>query len=321
MHRTWTTACAALAACAGLPATTSLAQSFGWAFPEPPRTASNAASPPARPRQTVPQAERVYDEAAIKDLFHAVDWFPSRHPPAPRPVLAGHRPDAMACGYCHLPDGQGRPENAALAGLPADYIVRQVRDIRTGTRTDAVAHWGPTGFMARAARGWAPDEAAAAARYFSRLPYRKAFRLIEASEIPAVEPTFGLYRLAPAGGREPLGERVVEVPNDLERFELRDNRPGYSIYVPPGAVAAGRALAHGAAVGVPACVSCHGARLEGGLGPPLAGRYPAYLFRQLLAFSRGARSGADAAQMILVAKAMTPRQMIGAAAYAASLEP
>lgn len=38
-------------------------------------------------------------------------------------LCSGHTPraapNARACGSCHLPDGQGRPKNGALAGLPA----------------------------------------------------------------------------------------------------------------------------------------------------------------------------------------------------------
>ena len=32
----------------------------------------------------------------------------------------------FACGFCHRADGLGEPESASLAGLPAEYIVRQV---------------------------------------------------------------------------------------------------------------------------------------------------------------------------------------------------
>jgi cytochrome c553 len=50
-----------------------------------------------------------------------------------------------ACSYCHLPNGQSRPENAALAGLPAAYIFEQVTDFRSGARVhgggaDAARH-------------------------------------------------------------------------------------------------------------------------------------------------------------------------------------
>jgi hypothetical protein len=40
----------------------------------------------------------------------------------------------FACGFCHLPNGLGRPENSSLAGLPASYIVQQVADFKSGAR-------------------------------------------------------------------------------------------------------------------------------------------------------------------------------------------
>ncbi len=228
----------------------------------------------------------------------------------------------MACGYCHLPNGQGRPENAALAGLPATYIAEQVRDMHAGSRSGADPTWGPTKFMNRVAKGARADEVSDAAGYFSRLKYERAFRLVEAVDIPAVEPTFGLYRQRTGGARESVGARIIEVANDVDRFELRDNRPGYTIYIPIGAIARGRALAENGSDGrFPACASCHGAGLKGALGPPLAGRYPAYLFRQLLSFSVGGRRGAGAAPMTPVARQMKTEEMIDLAAYAASLKP
>lgn len=308
-------------ACAAVAADTP-AHTFGWAFPHPPPGTPGTAEPPPRRDLGVPGSTRRYDAARLGDLFRAVDWFPNSHPTPPRPILTGRKPNAMACGYCHLPDGQGRPENAALAGLPAAYIVEQVRDMRSGARSGAAPDWGPTHYMRQVAKGADAGEVAEAARYFAGLEYKKAFRLVEASDIPAVAPMFGLYGRKPGGGRERLGQRIVEVPNDIHRFELRDNRPGYTIYVPEGAITGGRALAENGSGGrFPPCVACHGQGMKGGLGPPLAGRYPAYLFRQLVGFSVGGRTGPAAAAMAPVARRLRPEEMIDLAAYAASLEP
>jgi cytochrome c553 len=296
-------------------------QTFAWAFaPFPPPPPGKAKAPP-RQGLSVPGSTRRYDEDKVT-LFEAVDWFPDRHPAAPALVLQGRKPDAMACGYCHLPDGQGRPENAALAGLPAAYIAEQVRDLRSGARTGAEPDWLPTRFMGRVAKAVSDPEVAQIARYFSGIRYEKVFRLVETRDIPAVTPIGGLYGPKPGGGRERLGARIIEVPNDVDRFELRDNRPGYTVYVPEGAIARGRALAEDGGNGrFPACATCHGAGLRGGLGPPIAGRYPAYLFRQLLGFSTGGRTGPDAAAMAPVARQLKPDEMIALAAYAASLKP
>jgi cytochrome c553 len=55
--------------------------------------------------------------------------------------------------------------------------------------------------------------------------------------------------------------------------------------------------------------------------PPLAGRSPSYLLRQLLAFQTGARSGPDAQPMLPVVATLDIANMIDAVAYAASLRP
>jgi cytochrome c553 len=103
----------------------------------------------------------------------------------------------------------------------------------------------------------------------------------------------------------------------------------YVAYVPPGSIARGRALAHNGNAGnngnhgeTVACVTCHGKHLEGvGPIPPLAGRSPSYLLRQLLAFQTGARSGATAQPMQPVVANLDIGNLIDAAAFAASLRP
>jgi cytochrome c553 len=72
----------------------------------------------------------------------------------------------------------------------------------------------------------------------------------------------------------------------------------------------------------PACASCHGPDLRGvGLIPPIAGRFPVYLVRQLLAFKSGTRSTPAGAPMRLVAATLDLDDMISAAAYAATQAP
>ena len=66
----------------------------------------------------------------------------------------------------------------------------------------------------------------------------------------------------------------------------------------------------------------HGTDLRGvGVIPPLAGRSPTYIVRQLLAFRSGARSAEAGAPMMPVVALMSVDDMIATAAYAASLEP
>jgi cytochrome c553 len=49
-------------------------------------------------------------------------------------------PSAMPCITCHGPDGKGMPAAGfpRLAGLPADYIGKQLRDFRSGARDNPV---------------------------------------------------------------------------------------------------------------------------------------------------------------------------------------
>ena len=55
--------------------------------------------------------------------------------------------------------------------------------------------------------------------------------------------------------------------------------------------------------------------------PPIAGRYPTYIVRQLVAFKTGARSTPASQPMQSVVARLSVEEMIAVAAYAASLRP
>jgi len=272
----------------------------------------------------LPGSARTFTEAQAHDLYAAPDWFPDGHPPAPPVVLTGRGGQVMACGYCHLPDGAGRPENATLAGLPADYIRREVTAFRSGQRKGASPGWFPSGLMARVAAGASDAEIAAAADYFASISYRGHVRVVEAERITGSQAEGFLLRPIPGPG-EALGRRIVEGPSDFERFERRDPTLVYTAYVPQGALARGRTLAQTGGEGLTtACATCHGEGLKGGstaIGPPLAGRSPSYVFRQLYAFRTGARGGDAAQPMRQVTAKLRQDDMIALAAYAGSLQP
>jgi cytochrome c553 len=296
-----------------------------WAFP-----GANSSRPSAQGGPEVsqsvglPGARRTFTEDALRDRYAAPDWFPESHPPAPAVVLTGRRGAVAACGYCHLPDGSGRPENASLSGLPADYIRRQVAAFRTGTRRSAATDYVPSELMAQVATNATDREIEDAADYFASIPARAHYRVIEADRISGSEAKSFLLRAVPGAG-EPLGERIVEGPKDFERFERRDPRLVYTAYVPRGAMKRGETLARAGGSGVTvACSTCHGDGLRGGTGaagPPLAGRSPSYLFRQLYGFSAHARGGEAALPMQAVVARLTESDMIALAAYIGSLRP
>jgi cytochrome c553 len=294
-----------------------------WAFPaanmQKPKAGWDATTP-----LELPGATRSFTDAALHDPYAAPDWFPSSHPPAPAVVLNGRPDKFVACGYCHLPDGSGRPENASLSGLPADYIRRQVTAFRTGTRKAAAPDWLATALMTRVAANATDQEIATAADYFAAIPARAHVQVVETDRITGSEAKAFVLRAAPGAG-EPLGDRIVEGPSDFERFERRDPRLIYTAYVPLGALKRGEALAQTGGGGVTvACASCHGEGLRGGVGavaPPLAGRSPTYVFRQLYGFLTGARGGEASLPMRGVVARLTQTDMIALAAYVGSLKP
>jgi cytochrome c553 len=110
---------------------------------------------------------------------------------------------------------------------------------------------------------------------------------------------------------------------DRERHELHDPLTPYTAYVPPGSIRRGRVLAtRGRGGETKSCASCHGPGLRGvGVVPPLAGRSPSSILRQLLAFKTGTRSTPASAPMRDEAATLDLDDMIAVAAYAASLKP
>ena len=295
-----------------------------WAFPTTSKDAVVAKAPydsvtPLHLRGS----QRTFTLAQTKNQNTPPDWYPKLHSRLPEAVAYGRGRSMSACGYCHLPDGQGRSENATLAGLPADYILRQLEDMKSGARSTAMAGWGPFSNMHRVADSVTAMEARAAADYFARTPARRHFAVVERAEIPAVYQVAFVYAAKHDGGTEPIDGRLIEIADDLERHELRDPKATYTAFVPPGSIAAGKRIAMAKEKSpLRACASCHGPKLLGvGPIPPIAGRSPSYLLRQLLAFRNGARVTATSAPMQTVAGSLDLNQMIAVSAYAGSLRP
>jgi cytochrome c553 len=297
---------------------------------EPPPPWAFAANPPGAPApppddgkaRHVPNSMVALTLAQVKDAFNAPDWHPDNHPQAPGIVLHGTRPGLFACGYCHLPNGQGRPENASLAGLPAAYIVQQIADFRNDTRKSSVPDLSPPKLMAGIAKAATDAQVAEAAAYFASLEPKPWIRVVEAAIVPKTHAT--RYMLVPdaGGGTEPIGHRIVETPENLAATELRDSGSSFVAYVPPGSLKAGEALVKTGEGRTTPCGVCHGADLRGlGPVPRLAGRSPSYLVRQLYDIQHGARAGAWTPLMIGVVRDLTPDDLIAIAAYVAAQKP
>jgi cytochrome c553 len=105
-----------------------------WAYPVLPPAPGSAAKPDDTVMKSLPGSKVHFTDAGVGDRFNVPDWFPGAHAPMPDVVAHGRKPAVFACGYCHLPNGQGRPENASLAGQPAAYILEQVMEMTAGRR-------------------------------------------------------------------------------------------------------------------------------------------------------------------------------------------
>lgn len=294
-----------------------------WAYPVNPKTTAKIAPTTLDAPLRVDNSTAAYTSTEIHNLFAVPDWRPEEHPPMPAVVAAGRKPDVMACGYCHLPTGDGRTENASLAGLPKDYMVAQMRHFADGSRTSSVGGRAPTALMVKIAKAATDREIDTAASYFSSLTHRPYVHVVEAATIPKVDVAGWVYRKSASGGEEPIGQRVVETPDDFEQFEKRDPGARYTAFVPPGSGKRGEEIArHRGADGAAACSTCHGADLRGSpIAPPLAGRSPTYIVRQLYDFQTKSRAGDAAAAMQPVVKPMRTADMIAVSAYLGALRP
>ncbi|MEY4095667.1 MAG: hypothetical protein RLZZ53_2866 [Acidobacteriota bacterium] len=294
-----------------------------WAYTvnPPPAAGATPAAPDPAPKQ-VPGSSVSLTIAQTRDAYNPPDWHPGDHPAMPVSVAHGRPKEMRACGFCHLVNGQGRPENASLAGLPAAYIIQQMADFKNGDRKSAEPRMGPPNAMIQDAKAATDEEIRMAAAYFSSFPFKKWIRVVESNDVPKTR-IAGSMHVPAEDGREPLGARIIEMPEELARVELRDARAGFVAYVPPGSIAKGEALVKSGGNGrTVACGSCHGNDLKGlGPVPPLAGRSPSYTVRQLFDMQQGVRKGPWSALMKAAVEKLTIDDMIAIAAYTSSREP
>jgi cytochrome c553 len=177
--------------------------------------------------------------------------------------------------------------------------------------------------MVTAAKAATDADVQAAANYFSALKLKPIIKVVETDTMPKMYVARNFFVISKSGGTEPLGQRIVEVPVDVEQFELRDSRSQFVAYVPIGSIAKGEALVRtgGAGTTVP-CAVCHGADLKGlGPIPGIAGRSPSYAVRQLYDFKHGARASIGSALMKPTVEKLSAEDMVSLAAYLASLPP
>src|ERR1043166_9062067 len=82
---------------------------------------------------SLPGAKNRFTRGQISGAGHQApaDWYPEDHPAMPPIVAASDAARGItACAGCHNPNGRGRPQNANIAGLNADYLLRQLQDMK-----------------------------------------------------------------------------------------------------------------------------------------------------------------------------------------------
>jgi len=288
------------------------AKDLSWAFP-----VKNGDLPAEDPGpKTVPGSAKSYPQTQIEDLSNPPDWFPEEHPPAPQIVQHGHD-DALACGACHLMSGVGHPESADMTGFTAEYIRRQLADFKSGTRQEPNR-------MNKIAGALSDAEVREASEWFAKLKPYTWTKVVEASMVPKTFVGAGRMRFAsPGGGTEPLGSRIITLPQDQNRVTKRDPHSGFTAYVPPGSIKKGEAFVKTGGAGKSiACATCHGDSLMGlGNVPRIAGLHPIYIARQLHQFKDGMRNGGDSPLMKKPVSQMTDDDILAIAAYLGSLNP
>jgi cytochrome c553 len=288
-----------------------------WAFP-----VQQGTLPPEPGPKKLAGSDKSYTPEEIDNLLAPPDWLPNDHPPAPSIVTKGHM-GALACGSCHLMSGIGHPESADLAGMPESYLKQQMMDFKSGARIDIAR-------MNGIAKELSDQEINEVSAWFASLKPRKNNRVVEADMAPKTIVAQGRMRFAdPAGGMEPIGNRIITVPEDVQQARLRDPNTKFVSYVPPGTLARGKVLVEtGDNKKTVACGTCHGPGLAGqasigktGIAAPrIAGQHPIYLARELYLFKDMSRNGMTSKLMTPAVMNLTDADILAISAYLASMD-
>jgi cytochrome c553 len=339
-----------VAACSPLPAQDSVAPSHApgfplWAYgyitpPEPaedwsekclgsrPRDCDRPGGMPKDPSNTLlrlPGSDLAFTQAQITAPFSPADWFPGDHPEIPDIVAYGNEEIGLrACAICHLPNGQGLMQNAPVAGLSVDYFLRQLADMASGKRKTSDPHKANGFEMAAMSRALTPEQAMEAAEYYGSMPFKPWVKVIESESVPKfIASRNGLFMKMAGDETESLGRRLIELPESTyDTNNLRNPRSGMIAYAPVGSLARGELLVTTGGENSMECLTCHGQDLRGtAIAPPIAGRQPSYIGRQLYDMQQGNRNSLMAATMQPAVARLSADDIIAIAAYVSSQQP
>ncbi len=270
----------------------------------------------------LPDTDRTFSIVQVQAHYDPADWYPGDHPAeVPDIVQHGRQQDLLrACAHCHYHNGLGKPENGSVAGLSANYITQQLALFKSGGRKSADPRKANAAEMTQIARMLTDDDVKAAAGYYAQTKWKPWVRVVESETAPKTRQSpAGLFIPLEGEQTEPLGQRIIEVPELPDRTErFRDPRSGFVAYVPMGSIEKGKALVTTGGSGkTMQCALCHGPDLQGlGDTPAIADRTASYTVRQLNSLQQGTRQ----TQLMkpIVAK-LTADDMIAIAAYLGSL--
>ncbi len=197
--------------------------------------------------------------------------------------------------------------------------MRQLAEFTSGARKGARAT-----SMIPIAKGLTEEDYKITAEYFAKLTPVVWYKVVETDTVPKSYLGNGAMRFPEEhGGTEPIGNRIIELPQNDLSAESRDPRTGFVAHVPVGSIKQGEALVTtgGGGKTLP-CNICHGPDLKGlGDVPPIVGRSPMYVYRQLNDIKIGTRTGAMTPLMKAVVDKLSDGDMIAIAAYLTSKAP
>src|SRR4029453_11189292 len=111
------------------------------------------------------------------------------------------------------------------------------------------------------ARDMTDEEIKQASEWFAKLKPMAWTKVTETAMVPKTFVGQGRMRFVqPGGEKEPIGKRIITVPEDQLRARRGDPHAGagFIAYVPPGSIARGKALVGGSGSKTIACSICHG---------------------------------------------------------------
>ena len=221
---------------------------------------------PSRPRMTAPNSPcpaRPVPSPAARPPAPITPRPPTGIPATTRPCPKSSRQGTRRAAsppapVATIPTARAGRKTPISPGLNADYLARQLREMKSGARHSAEPRKHNAQQMVDFAQAMTEAEITEAATYYASLPPTVPIKVVESATVPKMRSQEGMWLPHESGTREPIGTRVIETPANVDREQLRDPHAGFIAYVPPGAPAKGKKLA--AKLG---CAGCHGESLKG----------------------------------------------------------